>query len=68
LILSAGLKMLKQIEKNIFNTVILSATVVCMVAFSVLAVKFSTIFYILLSGTAGVIMYLLGKLKKEDKQ
>ena len=68
LILSAGLKMLKQIEKNIFNAVILSATVLCMVSFSVLAVKFSTIFYILLSGTAGVIMYLLGKLKKEDKQ
>ncbi len=68
LILSAGLKMLKRIKKSTFNVVIISATIVCMVTLSVLAVKFSTIFYILISGTAGVIIYLLGKLRKEDKQ
>lgn len=68
LILSAGLKMLKQIKKNIFNVIIISATLVCMVTLSVFAVKFSTIFYILISGAAGVIMYLLGKLKKENKK
>ena len=68
LILSAGLKMMKQIKKTAFNTVIISATIGCMVTLSVLAVNFSTIFYIMLSGTAGVIMYLLGKLKKENKQ
>lgn len=68
LILSAGLKMLKQMKKNAFNLVIISATIVCMVTLSVLAVKFSTIFYILLSGTAGVIVYLLGKIGKESKQ
>ena len=67
LILSAGLKMLKQMKKSIFNVVVISATIVCMVTLSVLAIKFSTIFYILLSGTAGVIVYLLGKLKKEVK-
>ena len=68
LILSAGLKMLKQIKKNIFNVIIISATLVCMVTLSVFAVKFSTIFYILISGAAGVIIYLLGKLKKENKK
>ncbi len=68
LILSAGLKMLKQIKKSTFNVVIISATIVCMVTLSVLAVEFSTIFYILISGTAGVIMYLLGKFRKDDKQ
>lgn len=68
LILSAGLKMLKQMKKTAFNMIIISATIVCMVTLSVLAVKFSTIFYILLSGTVGVIVYLLGKLKKEDRQ
>ena len=65
LILSAGLKMLKQMKKSPFHIVIISATIVCMVTLSVLAVKFSTIFYIMISGIAGVIVYLLEKLKKE---
>ncbi len=68
LILSAGLKMLKQMKKSAFNVVVISATLVCMVTLSVLAVKFSTIFYILISGAAGVTLYLLGKLRKEDKK
>lgn len=68
LILSAGLKMLKQMKKSAFNVIVISATLVCMVTLSVLAVKFSTIFYILISGAAGVALYLLGKLRKEDKK
>ena len=68
LILSAGLKMLKQIKKSSFNVVIISATLVCMVSLSVLAISFSTIFYILISGTAGVVLYLLGKLRKGERK
>ncbi len=68
LILSAGLKMLKQMKKTVFNVIIISATLVCMIAFSVFAVKFSTIFYILISGAAGVVLYLLGKLRKAERQ
>lgn len=62
LILSAGLKMLKQTEKSVFNIVIISVTVVSMVALSVLAVSFSTVLYILICGTVGVVVHLLGKL------
>ena len=68
LILSAGLKMLKQMKKTTFNLIIISSTLVCMVALSLFAVRFSTIFYILISGTAGVVLYLLGKLRKDNKQ
>ena len=68
LILSAGLKMLKQMKKTVFNMLIIVSTVVCMLIFSVFAVKFSTIFYILISGTVGVTVYLLGKFGKEEKQ
>ena len=68
LILSAGLKMLKQMKKTAFNVVIISITLICMVVFSFFAVKFSTIFYILISGVCGVVLYLLGKLRKEKKQ
>ena len=68
LILTAGLKMLKQMKKTTFNMIIISITLICMIVFSLFAVKFSTIFYILISGTVGVVIYLLGKLRKEKKQ
>ena len=67
LILTAGLKMLKRMKKTVFNVVIISLTLVCMVVFSLFAVKFSTIFYILISGICGVAVYLLGKIRKEKK-
>ena len=68
LILSAGLKMLKQMKKTAFNIIIILITIICMVVLSLFAVKFSTIFYILISGAFGVVVYFLGKLKKEEKQ
>ena len=63
LILSAGLKMLKQMKKTAFNILILSAVVLCMVALSVFSVSFSTIFYILISGSIGLFVYALGLLR-----
>lgn len=68
LILTAGLKMLKQIKKTTFNVIIISLTLICMIVFSLFAVKFSTIFYILISGACGVAVYLLCKIRKEEKQ
>ena len=68
LILSAGLKMLKQMKKTKFNIIIILITLICMVVLSLFAVKFSTIFYILISGALGIVVYFLGKLKKEEKQ
>ncbi len=67
LIITAGLKMLKQMKKTTFNMIIISITLICMVMFSLFAVKFSTIFYILISGICGVVVYLLGKIRKEKK-
>jgi chromate transporter len=67
LILSAGLKMLKQMKKTTFNIVVLSAVITCMVAFSVFSVRFSTIFYILISGGVGLILYLVGLLRKRKE-
>ena len=68
LILSAGLKMLKQMKKTAFNVIILSATLICMVVFSLFAINFSTIFYILICGFCGVAVYMIGKKRKEEKQ
>ena len=68
LILTAGLKMLAHMKKNAFNMIIILTTLICMVVFSLFAVKFSTIFYIMISGAFGVAVYLLGKIRKEEKQ
>lgn len=68
LILTAGIKMLKQMKKTPFNMIIISITLICMIVFSLFAIKFSTIFYILISGACGVAVYLLGKVRKEEKQ
>ena len=68
LILTAGLKMLKQMKKTAFNVIVISITLICMVVFSLFAVKFSTILYILISGVCGVAVYLLGKVRKGEKQ
>ncbi|MBQ9714704.1 MAG: chromate transporter [Clostridia bacterium] len=75
LILSAGVKMLKKMKKKPFNLIVMSATFLCMVAFGVFAVSFSSIFYILISGFVGLLIYLIGYFKskkspekKEDEQ
>ena len=67
LILSAGLKMLRQMKKTPFHVVILSVVITCMIAFSVCSVSFSTIFYILISGGIGLFVYLLRMLRKRKE-
>lgn len=62
LILSAGLKMLRQMKKTVFHVTVLLAVVVCMVTLSLLAVSFSTVFYILICGALGIAAYLIGLL------
>ena len=70
LILSAGVKMLKKMKKKLFNLIVMTATFLCMVAFGVFAVSFSSIFYILISGFVGLLIYLIGyfKSKKSPEQ
>lgn len=67
LIFSAGLKMLKQMKKSAFSITIVSAVVLCMVVFSLFAVKFSTIFYILICGCIGLFTYFLKKMSKKKE-
>ena len=65
LILSAG--MLKSLSGTAFNRIIVAGVVAAMVGCSVAAVSFSSLYYILLCGAAGVLLYLLKKLRKEEK-
>lgn len=66
LIGSTGLKLLKQMEKKPLQIAIMSTVLVCMVAFSLFAVKFSSIIYILISGALGVIAFYSSKSRKEE--
>lgn len=61
LIASAGVRMFKGLEKNMFNYVILGLVIVVMTVFSITAVSFSSIFYIVISGVAGWAVYMIGK-------
>ena len=58
-------KMLKNLKKDAFSRVVLAAVLLAMVSCSVLAVSFSSIFYILLSGAAGLAVYGVQQLRKE---
>ncbi len=64
LILSAGIRIFRGMEKKAFNIIIMSAVAITMILFSAFAVKFSTIFYILICGVIGVVTYFLEGLKK----
>jgi chromate transporter len=68
LIFSAGLKMLKQIPKTAFSVTVVSLVLLCMVLFSIFAVKFSTIFYILICGVIGLVIYLLKKIRDRKEE
>ena len=69
LIASAGIKMLKKMKKTPFNLCIFIAVVGTMVALSLFAVCFSSIFYILIAGTLGVAAYGFKQVKKrKDKK
>lgn len=59
LILSAGLKMLKNLQRTPFNVVVVLGVMAAMIGCSLLAVSFSSIYYILLCGAAGVLLWLL---------
>ena len=64
LILSAGIKMLKNLQRTPFNTAVVAVVLAAMVGCSMLAVKFSSICCILLCGAAGVLAYAVGQGKK----
>ena len=66
LILSAGFKMLKKLEKNAFNLIFIILTVGCLVGFSLFAIDFSSIFYVLIGGVVGLTVYLIGYIKSKN--
>ncbi len=66
LIFSAGVRMLKALDKSPFATGFLAAVMLVMVGLSLAGVSVSSILLILLSGAAGVAAWLIGR-RKEGK-
>ena len=61
LIFSAGVRMLKALDKSPFATGVLAAVMLVMVGLSLAGVSISSILLILLSGAAGVAAWLIGR-------
>lgn len=66
LIFSAGVRMLKSLDKSPFATGVLAAVMLVMVGLSLAGVSVSSILLILFSGAAGVAAWLIGH-RKEGK-
>lgn len=66
LIFSAGVRMLRSLDKSPFATGVLAAVMLVMVGLSLAGVSVSSILLILLSGAAGVAAWLIGR-RKEGK-
>lgn len=65
LILSAGVRMFRSVERKPLPMIILTAVMVCMVIFSLLAVEFSSIWYILISGAIGLTAFAVRRVRQE---
>ncbi|MCR5596309.1 MAG: chromate transporter [Lachnospiraceae bacterium] len=67
LIFTAGMKLLKKMEKNPFNISILIIVVAAMVLTSLFAVNFSTVYYILIFGATGIFDYLISLIRSRKE-
>ena len=67
LIFSAGLKMLRKIKKSAFNIIVMASTFTAMVIFSLFSISFSSIFYILIFGLIGLLIYTIGYLRDKNQ-
>ena len=66
LILMAGLKMFKKMEKTVFNYIAFFITMLCVILFSLFSVNFSTIYYIIIGSFMAVIINFCFKHHKEN--
>ena len=68
LIFLAGIKLFKNMKKNIFNVILLFITMVLVIVFNLFKVSFSTIYFILISALIGIFIYLIKYLSDKKKE
>ena len=64
LILTAGLRMLKALDNTLLDKIIMLGVFIMMILFTLFSVKFSSVFYIIISGAVGIAVYLIKTLRK----
>jgi chromate transporter len=67
LIFSAGVKMVKKLKKNLFNLVLFSLTFVVFITLTLLSIKFSSIFYILIGGISSLTIFSISTIVSRNK-
>ena len=71
LILSAGIKMIIKMKKTIVNYILFFVTLLTMIALDLLSIDFSSIFFIIIAGIIGSVIYLLSNkndIKNEENK
>lgn len=68
LILSAGIRLFKGLKKTPLNIILFAGVLTAMIAFSLFAVNFSTVYYILICGFIGMLFNFVLQLVKKNKE
>ena len=68
LILSAGIKMLKGLEKNALNMILFIGVAACMIVLALFGRSISSIIYILGGGAVGLCAYIIGLLGGKGRE
>ena len=67
LILSAGIKMFLKSKKNAFSVTIFALVNFAVILFALFAIKFSSVYYILIGALIGLITYVIALVSKDKK-
>ena len=67
LILSAGIKMFTGLKKTPLSITLFTLAFCLIVVFSLFAVKFSTIYYILIGGIVGLVVYFIDRIRNKEE-
>ena len=65
LILSAGVKMFKKIKKTPISIALVVLVAASLITFSLLSIRFSSVFYVLIGGVVGLLAYLVSLLREK---
>ena len=66
LIIKTGFTLLKKIEKKFLPLVTFIVVFILMILFDILAIKFSSLYYIIIGGVIGIIYYAIVSSKKKE--
>lgn len=67
LIISAGIKMMKHLEKKFLNVSLFFLTTALLILLDLFAINFSSIFFILIGGAIGLIIYFVSIIRNKEK-